>query len=69
MQRIIVLGLSLIAVSIAICGSAQADERAECRKKMGWTNEYASTITAKKNPALYMAFQDCVSKLAVAKKR
>jgi len=35
---------------------------------MGWTNEYASTITSKSNPGLYMAFQDCVSKLAAAKK-
>jgi hypothetical protein len=68
MQRMIVLGISLVAVSVVICGSAQANERGQCRKKMGWTNAYASTITSKSNPALYQAFQDCVSKLAAAKK-
>jgi hypothetical protein len=68
MQRMIVLGISLVAFSVAICGPAQAGFRGQCRKKMGWTNEYASTITSKSNPALYMAFQDCVSKLAAAKK-
>jgi hypothetical protein len=68
MQRMIVLGISLVVVSVAICDSAQAGERGQCRKKMGWTNEYASTITSKSNPALYMAFQDCVAKLAAAKK-
>jgi hypothetical protein len=68
MQRMIVLAISLIAVSVAICDSAQAGERGQCRKKMGWTNAYASTITSKSNPGLYQAFQDCVSKLAAAKK-
>jgi hypothetical protein len=68
MRQTVFLGISLVAISMSICSSAQANERAECRKKMGWTNEYAKTITSKSNPGLYQAFQDCISKLAVAKK-
>jgi hypothetical protein len=68
MRQTVFLGISLVAISMSICSSTQANDRSECRKKMGWTNGYANTITAKSSPGLYAAFQDCISKLAVAKK-